>query len=55
MEIVDCFLFFNEIDMLLFRLKELNDYVDYFVLLGTLWNIVFNIYYNHLLISKKQK
>jgi len=32
MEIVDCFLFFNEIDMLLFRLKELNDYVDYFVL-----------------------
>jgi len=24
-----------------------------FVLLGTLWNIVFNIFYNHLLISKK--
>jgi hypothetical protein len=24
-----------------------------FILLGTLWNIVFNIFYNHLLISKK--
>ena len=24
-----------------------------FVLLGTLWNIVFNIFYNHLLITKK--
>jgi beta-1,4-mannosyl-glycoprotein beta-1,4-N-acetylglucosaminyltransferase len=32
MEIVDCFLFFNEIDMLMFRLKELNDFVDFFIL-----------------------
>ena len=32
MKIIDCFLFFNEIDMLLFRLKELNDYVDGFVI-----------------------
>ena len=32
MKIVDCFIFYNELDMLEFRLKELNDIVDYFVL-----------------------
>lgn len=32
MKIVDCFIFYNELDMLEFRLKELNDVVDYFVL-----------------------
>src|SRR5258708_39815679 len=32
MKIIDCFTFFNEIDLLLFRCKELNDVVDYFVL-----------------------
>jgi beta-1,4-mannosyl-glycoprotein beta-1,4-N-acetylglucosaminyltransferase len=32
MKIIDCFLFFNELEMLLFRLKELNNFVDYFVL-----------------------
>ena len=31
-KIVDTFIFYNEIDMLKFRLIELNDYVDYFVL-----------------------
>lgn len=31
MKIVDCFLFYNELKMLEFRLKELNDIVDYFV------------------------
>ena len=32
MKIVDCFIFYNEIDMLLYRLETLNEYVDYFIL-----------------------
>jgi beta-1,4-mannosyl-glycoprotein beta-1,4-N-acetylglucosaminyltransferase len=32
MKVIDCFIFYNELDMLNFRLKELNDCVDYFVL-----------------------
>lgn len=32
MKIVDCFIFYNELKMLKFRLKELYVYVDYFVL-----------------------
>ena len=31
-KIIDCFIFYNELDMLSYRLKVLNDYVDYFVL-----------------------
>ena len=31
MKIFDCFLFFNELDMLELRMEILNDYVDYFV------------------------
>ena len=31
-KIIDCFLFFNELKMLSFRLKELNNVIDYFVL-----------------------
>lgn len=31
-EIYDCFMFFNELDLLEIRLNELNDVVDYFVL-----------------------
>jgi beta-1,4-mannosyl-glycoprotein beta-1,4-N-acetylglucosaminyltransferase len=31
-KIYDCFLFFNELDLLEIRLNVLNDYVDYFVL-----------------------
>ncbi len=31
-KIIDCFTFYNELDMLSFRLEELNDYVDYFIL-----------------------
>lgn len=31
-KIIDCFTFYNEFDMLSFRLEELNDYVDYFIL-----------------------
>ena len=33
MKIVDCFIFYNEIDMLLYRLDTLNEYVDYFVVI----------------------
>ena len=32
MKIIDCFTFYNELDMLEFRFTELNDVVDYFVL-----------------------
>ena len=30
--VIDCFIFFNELEMLEFRLEELNEHVDYFVL-----------------------
>ena len=30
--VLDCFIFYNELKMLKFRMTELNDYVDYFVL-----------------------
>ena len=32
MKIIDCFIFYNELDMLTYRLNILNDVVDYFVL-----------------------
>ena len=32
MKIIDCFTFFNEIDMLYYRLSLLDEYVDYFVI-----------------------
>ena len=32
MKVIDCFIFYNELTILDFRLKELNDVVDYFVL-----------------------
>ena len=32
MKIYDCFTFFNELDLLEIRLNELNEVVDYFVL-----------------------
>jgi beta-1,4-mannosyl-glycoprotein beta-1,4-N-acetylglucosaminyltransferase len=31
-KIIDCFIFFNELKMLKFRLKELNEIVDYFII-----------------------
>jgi beta-1,4-mannosyl-glycoprotein beta-1,4-N-acetylglucosaminyltransferase len=36
MKVIDCFIFYNEIDMLKFRLKELNDSVDFFVLVESI-------------------
>ena len=32
MKVIDCFTFYNELDMLEFRLNEINEIVDYFVL-----------------------
>jgi len=32
MKIIDCFIFYNELDMLLYRLDTLFNYVDYFVI-----------------------
>ncbi len=40
MKVFDCFTFFNELDLLEFRLKFLDDYVDYFVLAES--NLTFN-------------
>ena len=40
MKIFDCFTFFNELDLLEFRLKFLNDYVDHFVIAES--NLTFN-------------
>ena len=34
-KIIDCFLFYNELDMLEFRLTELNEHVDYFIILDS--------------------
>ena len=31
-KIIDCFIFYNEVDLLTYRLNILNDIVDYFVL-----------------------
>ena len=33
MMIVDCFMFYNELDILQIRLKELYDVVDYFIII----------------------
>ena len=32
MKIVDCFLFYNKLELLTFKLKELTDVVDFFVI-----------------------
>ncbi len=32
MKIIDCFTFYNEIDLLIYRLNILNDIVDYFII-----------------------
>ena len=42
MKIIDCFLFYNELELLKFKLKELNDVVDYFVLIESKYTFVGN-------------
>jgi beta-1,4-mannosyl-glycoprotein beta-1,4-N-acetylglucosaminyltransferase len=41
-KIIDCFLFYNELELLKFKLKELNDIVDYFVLIESKYTFVGN-------------
>ena len=41
-KVVDCFLFYNELDLLKFKLKELNDVVDHFVLIESKYTFVGN-------------
>lgn len=41
-KIIDCFLFYNELDMLEFRLTELNQHVDYFIILDSDFDFVGN-------------
>ena len=48
MKIVDCFLFYNELEMLKYRLELLYDFVDYFVLVEsryTFTGILKDLYY----------
>ena len=42
MKIIDCILFYNEIDMLLYHLKELNDTVDNFIIIESNYTFVGN-------------
>ena len=39
-KIIDCFIFYNELDMLTYRLNILNDVVDYFVLVESMHTFV---------------
>tara|TARA_B110000977_G_C11045009_1_gene480213 strand:+ start:95 stop:1927 length:1833 start_codon:yes stop_codon:yes gene_type:complete len=39
-KIIDCFTFYNELDMLTYRLNILNDVVDYFVLVESMYTFV---------------
>ena len=50
MKIVDCFLFYNELDLLKFKLKELNEVIDYFVIIESKFTFVGNekeLYYEN--------
>ena len=42
-KIIDCVLFYNEIDMLLFRMKELSHVVDYFIICEATHTFVGNV------------
>ena len=39
-KIIDCFIFYNELDLLIYRLNILNDVVDYFVLVESMHTFV---------------
>ena len=40
--VVDCFLFYNEVDMLEYRLSELWEFVDFFIVLESKFSFVGN-------------
>lgn len=49
-KIIDCFIFYNEIDLLTYRLNILNDYVDYFIIVESTHTHVGNekiLYFNN--------
>jgi beta-1,4-mannosyl-glycoprotein beta-1,4-N-acetylglucosaminyltransferase len=49
MKIVDCFIFYNELDLLTYRLNLLNDVVDYFIIVESTHTFVGkekNLFYN---------
>jgi len=37
MKIIDCFIFYNELDLLQYRLNTLNDYIDYFIIVESIY------------------
>ena len=41
-KIIDCFIFYNELDLLNYRLNLLDEYVDYFVLVEATHTFVGN-------------
>ena len=54
MKIYDCFIFFNEIEMLKIRFNYLNDIVDYFVIVEantTFQEIKRIIFFNNILMN----
>ena len=49
MKIVDCFMFYNELDLLNYRLNILNHVVDYFIIVESMYTFMGNekkLYYN---------
>jgi len=49
LKIIDCFIFYNEIELLKYRLNILNDYVDYFIIVESTHTFVGNekkLYFN---------
>ena len=49
MKIIDCFIFYNELDLLYYRLSLLNDIVDYFIIVEsthTFTGIPKQLFYN---------
>lgn len=49
MKIVDCFMFYNELDLLNYRLHILNDVVDYFIIVESMYTFMGNekkLFYN---------
>ena len=51
-QFIDAFMFNNELDVLNFRLHELNDYVDKFVIYENCWTFV--VLENHLFRRKQR-
>jgi len=49
MKIIDCFMFYNELDLLNYRLHILNDIIDYFIIVESMYTFMGNekkLFYN---------